>query len=329
VLVTGGAGDIGSVITDQLLEAGHRVIVLDDLSNGHRDAVVGDATFVQGRLQDAELIEDMFAEEEPDAVVHMASSSLAGDSIRRPAAYYHNNVVAGIVLLDAMRAAGVDKIVFASTAAIYGEPVRQPIAETDPLAPTNPYGETKLVMERALHWHHQAYGLRSVSLRCCNAAGATARRGERHDPETHLIPLVLAAAGGSAPPVTVFGDDYPTRDGTCVRDYVHVSDVAQAHVAALEALDRGDVDHTAFNLGSGTGCTVREIIDAAARVTGRHVPATIGPRRPGDAAVLVGASDRIRHRLGWVPQFPTVESIVDSAWQWMRSTAIDLHATKS
>jgi UDP-glucose 4-epimerase len=327
VLVTGGAGYIGSVITDQLLEAGHRVIVLDDLSKGHKDAIARDATFVQGQLQDAELLEDVFAEEEPDAVVHMAASSLVGDSMTRPAPYYRNNVVAGVVLLDAMRAAGVDKMVFSSTAAVYGEPVRQPIAETDPLAPTSPYGETKLVMERALHWHHHAYGLRSVSLRYFNAAGATTRRGERHDPETHLIPLALAAAAGTAPPVTVFGDDYPTRDGTCVRDYIHVSDLAQAHVAALEALDLGDIDHTAFNLGSGTGYTVREVIDAASRITGHAVPVTMGPRRPGDPAVLVAASDRIRGQLGWVPQVATVESIVDSAWQWMRST-IDLHAAK-
>jgi UDP-glucose 4-epimerase len=328
VLVTGGAGYLGSVITDQLLEAGHRVIVLDDLSTGHKDAIARDATFVQGPLQDAELLEDVFAEEEPDAVVHIAGSSLVGDSMNSPAACYQNNVVAGITLLDAMQAAGVKQIVFSSTAAVYGEPMRQPISETDPLAPTNPFGETKLIIERALHWHHHAYGLRSVSLRYFNAAGATTRRGERHDPDTHLIPLVLAAAGGAAPPVTIFGDDYPTRDGTCVRDYVHVSDLARAHVAALETLDRGEIDHTAFNLGSGTGSSVREVIEAGERITGRRVPVTIGRRRPGDAAVLVAAADRIRDQLGWVPQFATVESIVDSPWQWMRSTSIDLHATK-
>jgi len=221
------------------------------------------------------------------------------------------------VLLDAMQTAGIGKLVFSSTAAVYGEPVRQPITESDPLAPTNPYGESKLVFERALYWHYRAHGLRSVSLRYFNAAGATTIRGERHDPETHLIPLVLAAAAGQAAAVAVFGADYPTRDGTCVRDYVHVSDLARAHVAALESLERRETECDAFNVGSGTGYTVREVIDAAVRVTGRAVPLTMGPRRPGDPAVLVAGADRIKETLRWAPEHITLESIVESAWRWM------------
>src|SRR4051812_22864008 len=331
VLVTGGAGYIGSVIADQLIDSGHHVTVLDDLSKGHDDAVSAKATFARGSLEDPAFLRHVFDAEQPDAVVHMAASSLVGESMIKPAAYYRNNVVAGFALLDAMHDAGVRKIVFSSTAAVYGEPTRQPVRETDAMAPTNPYGETKLAMERALYWHHRAYGLRAVSLRYFNAAGATALRGERHDPETHLIPLVLAAAAGEGSPITIFGDDYPTRDGTCVRDYVHVSDLARAHVAALEALDRHEIEYDAFNVGTGTGYTVLEVIDAAARVTGRPVPTVVGARRHGDPAVLVAAADRIREVMSWSAKEQSIVRIVESAWRWTRKqrTQTDVTPTAS
>jgi UDP-glucose 4-epimerase len=251
----------------------------------------------------------------------MAAESLVGESVRAPARYYRANLVGSLGLVDAMLDHGVRWIVFSSSAAVYGEPERQPIEESAPAAPTNPYGETKLAFERALGWYGAAYGIRSVSLRYFNAAGATERSGERHDPETHLIPLALDAAAGRRDAVTVLGDDYPTPDGTCIRDYVHVSDLARAHVLALEALAASRCEGT-FNLGcGGTGTSVREVIEAARKVTGRDVPVRIGTRRPGDPPRLVAATDQARRTLGWTPRVTNIEDIIDSAWRWQRGRA--------
>ncbi|MES2644275.1 MAG: UDP-glucose 4-epimerase GalE [Myxococcota bacterium] len=323
VLVTGGAGYIGSVVTEALVARGDEVVVYDDLSKGHRDAVLPQAHFVQGDLLDGVRLDVAMAG--VDAVIHMAAASLVGESVLDPGRYYRQNVVAGIALLDVMRARRVDRLVFSSTAAVYGEPAKQPIEEGDPTAPTSPYGATKLAFEEALRWYAGGYGLGSVSLRYFNAAGASARSGERHHPETHLVPLVLAAAAGELPEVVVYGDDWPTRDGTCVRDYIHVEDLADAHLAALDALcqvrgapARG-TPSAVYNLGcGGQGYTVREVISVAERVTGRAVPVRIGPRRPGDPAVLLASSDRIRHELGWAPKRQDLDTIVESAWRWMR-----------
>ena len=263
--------------------------------------MAGDATFVNADLLEGEILLRTLTTYEIEAVVHMAASSLVGESMLRPDAYYQNNVVATLSLLRAMTTAGVRMLVFSSTAAVYGQPERQPISETDATRPSNTYGETKLVVERALCWYHAAYALRHVSLRYFNAAGATTLRGERHDPETHLIPLVLRAARDRNASVTVFGRDYPTRDGTCVRDYVHVADLARAHVSALEALQAGEFEHDVFNLGCGDGYTVQEVIEAAERVTDREIPIVWGPRRSGDPAVLVASAAKIQRVLGWHP----------------------------
>jgi UDP-glucose 4-epimerase len=319
VLVTGGAGYIGSVVTERLLERGHEVTVYDNLSRGHRDAVLPGAELVEADLHDGETARRTLEQHRIEAVVHMAASSLVGESVANPAAYYDNNVRGGLSLFDAMRAAGVLRLVLSSTAAVYGEPEAQPIEETSPPAPTNPYGETKLVLERALRWYDQAYGLRWVSLRYFNAAGATARCGERHAPETHLIPLVLLAILGEAGEIEVFGDDYPTRDGTCVRDYIHVSDLASAHVLALEALKNEAWGSRIYNLGcGGEGYSVAEVIATAREVTGKRVPMRLGPRRPGDPAVLVASSARIRRELGFAPAYQDLSRIIESAWEWMQ-----------
>jgi len=326
IFVTGGAGYIGSVVTEQLVDQGHTVLVFDNLSKGHREAVVEGAAFVQGDLRDRPEVLGALRTCGAEAVVHLAADSLVGESVTNPAKYYANNVVGGLALLDAMTEAGVRRIVFSSTAAVYGEPERQPIDETAATRPTNPYGETKLAFEQALRWYFEAYGIASVSLRYFNAAGATERNGEQHAPETHLIPLVLQAAAGKADDVTVFGDDYPTRDGTCVRDYIHVRDLALAHVLALDALG-GNGSCRAYNLGcGGEGYTVREVIDTVQRVTGRRVPVKMAGRRRGDPAVLVASSGRIHRDLGWTPQFQDLGEIVASAWRWMErsSPAIDL-----
>ena len=332
ILVTGGAGYIGSVISDQLVYDGHTVVVYDNLSKGHRDAVPPEATLVTADLLDADTLRSTLESHHIDAVIHMAASSLVGESMTNPERYYENNVIASLRLLNAMVRTKIEMLVFSSTAATYGEPARQPIFEDDPTAPTNPYGESKLAVERAMHWYHGAYGIRYASLRYFNAAGATDRRGERHDPETHLIPLVLRAARDDRNPITVFGTDYPTRDGTCVRDYIHVSDLARAHILALEALSRKDLRAQIFNLGCGDGYTVNEVIAEARRVTGRDIPVTVGPRRPGDPAVLVASSDRISKVLGWRPQHSSLEDIVNSAWKWETTVSAagdadhDIHA---
>ena len=318
VLVTGGAGYIGSVVTDALLAGGHAVVVYDNLSKGHRDAVAEGAAFIHADLLDTTTLRDAFDSFGVEAVVHMAADSLVGESVTDPGKYYRNNVQGGLALLDAMREASVQPLVFSSTAAVYGEPAKQPIEETDVTAPTNPYGETKLTLERALPWYERAHGLRAVSLRYFNAAGATDRSGERHDPETHLIPLVLQAAAGHRPAVTIFGDDYPTHDGTCVRDYVHVVDLAAAHVLALHHLADGGPS-AVYNLGcGGAGYSVLDVIDVARRVTNAQIPVTRGPRRPGDPATLVAASARITQDLDWHPRHQDLEQIIASAWSWMQ-----------
>jgi len=317
VLVTGGAGYIGSVLVEELLRDGHAVWVYDSLYKGHRAAVAPQATFVQADLCDGAALRAALRAGRVEAVIHMAADSLVGESVVDPAKYYRNNLVAGLALLDALRDTGVERLVFSSTAAVYGEPTKQPIEESDPTAPTNPYGETKLAFERALAWYEQAYGLRYASLRYFNAAGASERCGEVHDPETHLIPLVLQAAAGRRPAVTVFGDDYPTPDGTCIRDYIHVVDLARAHVLALGKVDEGS---RSYNLGcGGAGYSVRQVIDVAREVTGREIPVRVGPRRPGDPAVLIASSDRIRRELGWVPTRQDLGTIVASAWAWMQA----------
>ena len=313
VLVTGGAGYIGSGVVEELLASGHRAVVYDNLYKGHRDAVHPAAEFVHADLLDAKALHAAISG--ADAVVHLAAHSLVGESVQEPAKYYRNNVVAGLALADAMREHGVRWLVFSSTAAVYGEPAKQPIEETDPTAPTNPYGETKLAFENALRWYSAAYGLRSISLRYFNAAGATARCRERHEPETHLVPVVLQAAAGRIPEVTIFGADYPTPDGTCVRDYIHVSDLARAHVLALQALADGHAG-ASYNLGcGGSGYSVMQVIEVARSVSGRDIRLRIGPRRPGDPAVLVASSQRIMRDLGWRPRLQDLREIVRSAWE--------------
>lgn len=315
VLVTGGAGYIGSVVTEELLNDGHEALVYDSLHKGHRAAVDPRAKFLQADLMDTEALRGALKENQIEAVIHMAADSLVGESVEQPAKYYRNNVVAGLNLLDAMCDCGVRKLVFSSTAATYGEPAKQPIEETDPTNPTNPYGETKLAFERALGWYERAYGIRSASLRYFNAAGATERCGEWHDAETHLIPLVLQAAAGMRPDIQIYGADYQTRDGTCLRDYIHVVDLARAHILALRILDERSA---IYNLGcGGEGYSVQEVIDTAREVTGREVTTRIVPRRAGDPAVLIASSEKIKGELGWQPEFQDLRVIVESAWKWL------------
>ena len=318
VLVTGGAGYIGSVVVEELVAAGHDVTAFDDLSTGHADAVTPPARLVEGDIGDAAAVDAVLRAQRIDAVVHMAAVALVGESVEDPAKYYRTNVIGGLALLEAMRVRGLRPLVVSSSAAVYGEPEAQPIMEDAPTRPTNPYGETKLAFERALPWYERAYGIRAVVLRYFNAAGASARHGERHAVETHLIPLVLRAAAGTGDAVRIFGDDYPTPDGTCVRDYVHVEDLARAHVLALEALAAGRPSAT-YNLGGGgAGTTVRAVIDAAAVVTGRTIPVRVAPRRAGDPPRLVACTERARHELGWRPAHEGIEPLIASAWTWMQ-----------
>jgi UDP-glucose 4-epimerase len=317
VLVTGGAGYIGSVVSEQLVSDGHEVVIYDNLSKGHRGAVVEGARFGQGDLLEADQLRQTLNDNRIEAVIHMAASSLVGESVQEPSKYYHNNVVAGLVLLDAMRECGITRIVFSSTAATYGEPEEQPIRETTPTNPTNTYGETKLAFEKAMHWYERAHGLRYASLRYFNAAGATERCGEDHDPETHLIPITLQAAAGKRAHVEIYGDDYPTEDGTCIRDYIHVVDLARAHILALDVLSERSA---IYNLGcGGDGYSVRKVIETARRVTGKEISVRMGPRRPGDPSVLIASSDKIKSELSWQPQFQDLGLIVESAWKWMQA----------
>ncbi|HET7719538.1 MAG TPA: UDP-glucose 4-epimerase GalE, partial [Acidimicrobiales bacterium] len=316
VLVTGGAGYVGSHTVRLLLEAGHAVTVYDNLVYGHREAVA--CHVVQGELTDADRLETVFASERFDAVLHFAALSLVGESVAEPVRYFRTNVGGSLNLLDAMRAAGVRRLVFSSTAAVYGEPETIPITESAPARPTNPYGASKIAVDNAIGYQAAATGLGAVSLRYFNVAGASGRQGEDHDPETHLIPSVLKVALGEKESVAIFGTDYPTPDGTAIRDYIHVDDLARAHLLALE----GTVDpgHRIFNLGNGTGLSVREVVDAARLVTGCQIPAVESPRRAGDPPVLVASSDRIRAELGWVPEKPALEDMVSDAWIWMRAS---------
>jgi len=317
VLVTGAAGYVGSIITEQLVEAGYQVIALDNLSQGHREAVHPGATFVHGDLADTALLDTLFRDFSFDAVMHMAAEARIDDSVRDPRRYFQANVVCGLNLLDAMLAHDVRKIVFSSTAAVYGEPLRVPIAEDDPKTPVNSYGESKLMFERILDWYHKAYGFRVVSLRYFNACGASARFGEHHEPETHLIPLVLQVALGQREAIHVFGMDYDTPDGSCIRDYIHVVDLAQAHLLALENLER--VGCQVYNLGNGDGYSVLQVIQVAREVTGHAIPAVPAPRRTGDPARLVASSDRIRTELGWQSHQPDLHGIIESAWKWHKA----------
>lgn len=321
VLVTGGAGYIGSIVNQELARAGHSVVVYDSLYKGHASAVPAGTPLVKADLLDREALTSALREHGIEAVVHMAADSLVGESITDPAKYYRNNLQAGLALLDCMRERGVRRIVFSSTAAVYGQPAKQPIEENDPVTPVNPYGETKLAFEHALRWFSEAYALRYVSLRYFNAAGASPEFGEWHTPETHLIPLVLETALGKRRELEIFGDDYPTRDGTCLRDYIHVIDLAVAHVMALDAMSEGArPTGRVFNLGcGGDGYTVREVVEVARRITGREIPVRISARRAGDPAMLVASSDMIRKELGWRPKFQDLSTIIGDAWRWRQS----------
>ncbi len=316
ILVTGGTGYVGSASVEALVAAGHEVVVLDDLSTGHATADLAGARLVEGTYTDRERVAGILAEAHADAVLHCAARSLVGESMHDPGRYYRENVAGGIALLDAMRDAGVGRLVISSTAAVYGVPESTPIPETAPLRPINPYGETKRTLEAAAGWYGTAYGLRSVSLRYFNVAGASERNGELHDPETHLIPNVLTAlAGGRA--LQLFGDDYPTPDGTPIRDYLHVLDLAAAHLAAVEATaphDPRTETPLVANLGSGNGTSVREVLSAAERVVGRPVPHTIEQRREGDPPVLVASIQRAAEVLGWHPAHSTLDEMIESAW---------------
>lgn len=315
ILVAGGAGYIGSVCVELLLEAGYNVAVVDNLQRGHRQAVSPEAHFFHGDIADEEFVGEILRSFSPDVVMHFCALSLVGESVEKPLLYYQNNVAAGMALVRTMLAHDVRKIIFSSTAAVYGEPIETPIHEDHPKDPVNPYGRSKLMFEQILADLAASDGLRSVSLRYFNAAGATALHGEDHRPETHLIPLILEAAAGQREHVTVYGTDYPTPDGSCIRDYIHVADLARAHILALEKLDAREGAES-FNLGNGQGFSVLEVIAAAEEVIGRTIPVRYGPRRAGDPAVLVASSERIQRELGWKPQIPDIRAIIESAWQW-------------
>jgi UDP-glucose 4-epimerase len=318
VLVTGGAGYIGSVVADQLLGAGHQVTVIDNLSRGHRQAVPTGVELVVGDLADKQNLEALFRRQKFDAVMHFAAFIEVGESMKFPEAFFRNNTANALAVLEAMLAAGVNRFVFSSTAALFGNPVRTPIQEEDALQPTNAYGESKLLVERMLEWFHRIHGLQYASLRYFNAAGAAAPdKGEAHQPESHLVPRLMYVALGRQKYAEIFGTDYPTSDGTCVRDYIHVSDLAAAHLLALGALDHGG--RLIYNLGNGQGFTVREVIEGVRRVTGCDIPIIESPRRAGDPAVLIASSEKIRKELNWKPQFPGLDSILASAWTWHKN----------
>lgn len=316
VLVTGGAGYIGSTVSAELLRSGRRVVVLDNFCKGHREAIPEGCEVVEGAVQDGELLDRVFRSYRPRAVLHFAAFIEAGESMRDPGLFFRNNTFGTLSVLEAMVRHGVDRLVFSSTAAVYGNPERVPITEDAALAPTNAYGESKLMVERMLDWFGPIHGLRSASLRYFNAAGNTPERGEDHHPESHLIPLLLEVALGQREQASIFGTDYPTPDGTCVRDYIHVVDLASAHVLALDALERQP--RLVYNLGNGQGFSVREVVQTVRKVTGHPVPVVESPRRPGDPAMLVASSEKIRRELGWAPRFPTLEEIIASAWEWRR-----------
>ena len=317
ILVCGGAGYIGSHAVHALIEKGEQVVIVDNLQTGHRGALNPKAKFYEGDIRDASVLDKIFTENKVEVVIHFAANSLVGESMEQPLLYFNNNVYGMQVLLEAMVRHGVDKIVFSSTAAVYGEPKRVPIHEDDETCPTNTYGETKLTMEKMMKWVSRANGVRYVSLRYFNAAGALpdGSIGEDHATETHLIPLILQVPTGRRDHITVFGDDYPTPDGTCLRDYIHVVDLADAHVLALEYLRKGGASDI-FNLGNGQGFSVKEMIAAAEKATGRSIKVEIGARRAGDPAQLIASSEKARSVLGWKPQFTDVEQVIGTAWRW-------------
>lgn len=316
VLVTGGAGYIGSHTVAELLDLGEDVVVVDSLITGYKASVLGGKLY-EGDLRDADFLDRVFRENEIDAVIHFAASSLVGESMTAPGKYYNNNVYGSLCLLEKMNEHGVKAIVFSSTAATYGEPEQVPIRENDRTQPTNTYGETKLAMERMIRWFEVGHGIRSVCLRYFNAAGARedGRIGEDHKPETHLIPVILQVPLGQREHISIFGDDYATEDGTCVRDYIHVTDLADAHILAMEHLRRGG-ESSVYNLGNGKGFSVKQVIEVARQVTGHPIPAKVEPRRAGDPAVLVASSEKARKELGWAPKRESLETIITHAWQW-------------
>ena len=324
ILVVGGAGYIGSHMVKFLLDAGSEVVTLDNLSKGHRDMVSG-GKFYQGSMDDQALLDRIFSENRIKAVMHFAAYSLVGESVEKPLKYYKNNVSGTLGLINGMIKHNVKYFIFSSTAAVYGEPVEVPITEEHPSNPTNPYGATKIAVEQMLHDCDAAYGLKYMSLRYFNAAGAdeSGKIGERHDPETHLIPLILKTAAGERESISIFGTDYPTPDGTCIRDYIHVNDLAQAHSLAVEALFNGKPSAT-YNLGNSKGYSVREVIDIAGKITGRAIPVVEAGRRPGDPAVLIAESNKIRNELGWQPRREDLANIISTAWEWHRRHAVGL-----
>ena len=316
IFVTGGAGYIGSIVGSELLSAGHQVTIYDNLIRGHPGTVPAKAKLIIGDVSDHSALAAALKAARPDAVMHFAALIEAGESMQAPERFFRNNTANALNLLECMLEHGPRTLVFSSTAALYGDPKRTPIEEDDALAPTNAYGESKLLVERMLEWFHRSHGLRYASLRYFNAAGASADLGEDHRPESHLIPLVLQVALGKRPSISVYGTDYPTPDGTCIRDYIHVLDLAAAHILALEALSTRD--RLIYNLGNGRGFSVREVIEIARKVTGHEIPAVDSSRRLGDPAVLVASSQKIRTELGWSPKYPGLETIVRSAWEWRR-----------
>jgi UDP-glucose 4-epimerase len=316
VLVTGGAGYIGSIAVEQLVASGDQVVVFDNLFQGHREAVHPDATFVQGDLADRSLLDAVMAEHKPDGIMHFASYTLVGESMERPFMYLRDNIVNGLNLMQSAVEHGVRRFILSSTANLFDDPERMPIDENERIVPGSPYGESKHILERNLHWLDRIYGFRYACLRYFNACGASAERGEDHDPETHLIPLVLEVALGQREQITIFGDDYDTPDGTCVRDYIHVMDLAQAHILALRALDQGS---RKYNLGNGRGFSVKEVVETAREVTGHVIPARVGARRPGDPDILIAGSETVNQELGWRPRFPQLKQIIASAWEWHRA----------
>lgn len=318
LFVTGGAGYIGSICVEELLHAGYDVTVFDNFSEGHRQALDPRAKLIEGDLADRVLISKALRETQPAAVLHFAAHLLVGESMTNPSKYFRNNVCSGLNLLDAMVAAGVKRFIFSSTAATYGAPEAVPMTEEMPQKPTNPYGESKLMFERILGWYDQIHGLKHVNLRYFNAAGASARFGEHHHIETHLIPNVLAVAMGRKPNVEIYGTDYPTPDGTCVRDYIHIVDLAQAHILAFKKLCEGG-ESDAFNLGNGDGYSVRQVIEVARRITGHEIPTVEKPRRAGDPPRLVASAQKAVRVLGWKPKFPKLDQIIESAWEWHKA----------
>ncbi|PLR96925.1 UDP-glucose 4-epimerase GalE [Bacillus sp. T33-2] len=316
ILVTGGTGYIGSHTVVELLNQGEEVIIIDNLRTGHQESVTG-GTFYEGDLRDREFLDRVFSNHDIEAVIHFAASSLVGESVQKPLDYYENNLIASHSLVSAMLDHGVKKIVFSSTAATYGEPKQIPIREEDETSPTSPYGETKLAMEKMFRWCDGAYGLKSISLRYFNAAGAHPEGmiGEDHDPESHLIPIILQVALGQREAIGIFGDDYPTEDGTCIRDYIHVMDLANAHWLALEHLRKNESSDV-FNLGNGKGFSVKEVIETARKVTGHSIPQKVSPRMAGDPAILIASSEKARNVLGWEPKYNQLETIIETAWRW-------------